>query len=77
MSDNKTSSFAVKLLKAHTHAGKAYPAGETIAADKINQIVADWLVDNKVGEKVDAGTTAKPPLAAVAAAATPPKTDKE
>lgn len=60
MSDNKTSSFSVKLLKAHTHAGKTYAAGDVLAADKINQIVADWLVDNSIGEKVDVAATTKP-----------------
>lgn len=73
MSDRKTSTFAVKLLKAHTHAGKTYAAGEVLPADKINQIVADWLVENEVGEKADTGAASKP---AVVPAATS-KTDKE
>lgn len=73
MSDNKTSSFAVKLLKAHTHAGKTYAAGDVLPADKINAIVADWLVDNKIGEKADTAAAAKPAVAP----ATTSKTDKE
>ena len=73
MSDTKTGSFSVKLLKAHTHAGKTYAAGDVLPADKINQVVADWLVDNKIGERADTAIAAKP----AAAPATTSKTDKE
>ena len=59
MSEKKvTSSFAVKLLKPHTHGDKAYAVDDVIAAEDLNQPTADWLVANKIGAKASA-TTAK------------------
>lgn len=61
--EKKTSSFAVKLLKPHTHAKKAYGKDEVIAADALDQVTADWLIEKKIGEKVAAAST---PAAAAA-----------
>lgn len=52
----KTSSFAVKLLKQHTHAKKSYTQGDVIAATALDQVTADWLVQNKIGVKVSAAS---------------------
>lgn len=60
MSDKKvTSSFAVKLLKPHTHAGKAYAKDETIAAEDLDQATAEWLVQNQIGAKASAAAAKK------------------
>lgn len=52
--DRKTSSFAVKLLAPHTHAGVAYAKDDVIPADALNQVTANWLIDNKIGVKASA-----------------------
>ena len=60
MSEKKvTSSFAVKLLKPHTHADKAYAVDDVIAAEDLNQPTADWLVAKQIGAKAPAATATK------------------
>ena len=39
----------VVLLKPHTHAGKAYAAGDVIPAKELTPQAADWLVSRKIG----------------------------
>lgn len=42
----------VTLLKEHTHAGKKYPAGETI---EVSEADAKWLAGREVIEPIPAG----------------------
>lgn len=55
----KTSSHDVRLRKPHTHAGQPYAVGEVIPADQLSRPIADWLVQNGIGEKSAAAPAAK------------------
>lgn len=55
MANTTPTTVKVKLLKAHTHAGKSYAKDAEIEVDAA---AADWLVAKKVAEKSGTGTTA-------------------
>lgn len=58
MSEKKCSSFGVKLLKPHTHAGKPYAKDDVIPAEALDQVTADWLVKHSIGAKASAAAPA-------------------
>jgi len=51
-----TASFAVRLLKPHTHAGQRLEAGAVIPAEALDLPIAEWLVKRGIGKKVSAAT---------------------
>jgi hypothetical protein len=52
-SSRERTTHDVRLLRPHTHAGRARAAGDTITVDRPT---ADWLTHHGIGEVVDANT---------------------
>lgn len=48
----------IRLLHPHTHANKTYQSGVTL---EVSAIVADWLVEQKIGEYVNQKSLTKKP----------------